>query len=136
MAVQGFGISVTFSTGFLAYIKEAEFSKFARKWIDSTNNATAVTSGSVYETGYPSKLVSPGELDVTILSDPTKAIPIGGALESITLTYPIPVGGSSAKTFVCSGCMLEYGDSFPIGDNVHGKAKLKFTGPPTVTLGT
>lgn len=132
MADQGYGATVTFSSGFMAQVLNASWDGLERGEIDTTH----MTSTNGWMTFIPSDLKNPGELTVELLFNPSTAPPITGAAETITVTFPIPSGGSTAATWACSGFMKSLSPSVPHDDRMLATAVLKFSGEPTFTAGT
>lgn len=131
-ADQGFGLSITFSSGFCALIRSVTWGGMQREFLDSSHMAT--TNG--WMTFMPSDLKDAGELSVDLLFDPDMEPPIEGALETITVTAPIPAGGSTAATWACSGALRSFEWTGPHDALMTATAALKFTGEPTITAGT
>lgn len=133
-ADQGFGVTITFSSGFLALVTNVEWSGIARDAIETTHS----TSTSGYRTWIPSDLKDPGELAIDLLFDPDDSplTPLTAAAATVTVTYPIPAGGSVAATWACSGFLTGFSVGIPIDDKMSAQATIKFTGVPTFTAGS
>lgn len=131
-ADQGFGLSITFSSGFLALIRSASWGNMNREALNTTHMGT--TNGAA--TFIPSDIEDYGELTVELLFDPDDAPPITGAAETVTVTFPIPAGGSSAATWACSGFLTSFEMTAPHDNLMTATATIKFTGEPTFTDGT
>lgn len=132
MADEGFGLTITFQSGFFAEILDASWSSISRNAIPTSHMTTP--SGAM--TFLPSDMHDPGELSVSLQFDPDTAPPIDQAAETITVTFPIPPGGSTAATWACSGFMTDYGNELPHDDKMTADATLKFSGITTFTPGT
>jgi hypothetical protein len=130
--VTGYGISITFSTGFFAKILNVDGPNMKRANIDTTY---AVVTGG-WMTFQPSDLKDPGEITVDIIFTPNTTPPLTSAAETITITYPIQPGGSTAATWSCSGYLADFKPKSPIGDKMTANCTLKWTGQPTFTPGS
>ncbi len=124
----GFGITLTFSSGFFAEITNVDGS-MSRDPVDTTHSTT--TGG--YKTFIPSDLIDHGEVEVELHFDPDvgTGIPIDGAAETVTITFPTPVGGSSGATWAASGFLTNFSFSAPIDDKMTANATLKLSGDIT-----
>lgn len=137
MADQGFGTTITFQSGLFGEVKAANFSGLTRDELDTTHMTT--TNG--WMTFIPSDLKNAGEVSVEIHWHPhTKMAAIKTAMtaaaETITITAPVPTGGSSGATFACSGFMKSCDMGLPHDGLMTSTCVLKFTGEPTMTAGT
>lgn len=132
MADTGFGTTITFDSGFLAEIRSINGPSISREFIDTSHMGTA----GGYRTSIPQDLADPGELEVEMLFDPDEEPPIDGAPESVTITWPIPSGGSTAATWVFSGSLVGFDVTAPYDDLMTATARLKIHGAITVTAST
>lgn len=96
----GHGTTITFSSGYFADIVSAERSGVSRAIVPTTSFAT--TGGQTF---VPGDTYDPGELVVEAQRDPSVAVPILGAAETITITFPT---GAPAETEVFSGFLAEH----------------------------
>jgi len=124
-----YGTSITFQTGYLAYITSVAGSGRHRDPLETTNMAS--TNG--WDTFIPSKILSAGELKVGLIYDPDKTVPVDQAAETITLTFPIPTGKTSAATFACSGFLTDFDFTGEVKGLYTANVTLKFSGQPTYT---
>lgn len=124
-----YGTSITFQTGYLAYITSVNESGYHRDALETTNMAS--TSG--WATFIPSKIMESGELKVALIYDPDKTPPIDQAAESITVTFPVPTGKTNPATFVSSGFMTDFDFTGEVKGLYTANATLKFSGVPTWT---
>lgn len=111
--------------------------EWMREWLDTTNmSITAASAGFVgNKTGIPSLYVDPGEVELTVQHVQGSTIPIGSALETIT----IKAGAfSSAQGSIAgSGCLLKYKPDMPLeGKVMTATATIRYTGPLTITAAT
>ena len=125
--MQGHGISITFSSGFFAWITDVNPSSMRREALETTNSATTTA-----RTFTPEKLVNYGDLRVTMQFDASKDPPIEGAAEAITITYPMASGASTAATWTGTGFMTAYEPTVPINGIMTATATIKWTGAITV----
>lgn len=125
----GFGIAITFQSGFFAFITAVNPSGMSRASLDTSHNA--ISDG--YMTFTPSKLSDAGGLDIEFFFKSDIAPPIDQAAESITVTWPKPSGAVTAGTWVASGFMTDFSVNAPHDGIMTGNATLKFSGKPTVT---
>lgn len=134
MADTGFGTTITFQSGWFASVTSAQWGGIKRESIDTTHMAS--TSG--WATFMPSDIKDAGELTVEMLfdADTTFITPIGAAAESVTFTFPIETGHSTAATWACSGFLTSFEIGVPMDDKMTSTAKIKFSGVPTLTAGT
>lgn len=130
----GYGLTITFASGFFAKITEASWSGYSRNAIDSSH----MTSTNGYRTFIPGDLKDVGELSVSLLFDKNAATKtnLAGAAETITVTFPTPSGGSTGGTWACSGFMTNFDMTLPMDDMMTADATIKFTGEPTLTDGS
>lgn len=125
----GFGIAITFNSGFCAYITNLDHSGLSRSAIDVSNNATVTPFGRVI---IPGKLIGPGQYSVDLLFDPNLLPPISAAAETITVTWP-KLAVTTAATWACSGFLSDFSSSSPMDDKMTAKAILTLSGAITVT---
>lgn len=128
----GYGIAITFSSGFFAEILNVDWSGMSREAIDTSHATT--TNG--WMTFIPAGLQDPGELSVEINFDPDDTPPIDGAAETVTVTFPTPVGGMTGATWAASGFMTSFEPSAPIDDRMTATSSIKFSGAVTFTDAT
>lgn len=100
MADTGFGADVTFGTQ--GFDPDWRTIDPPEETIEDVNTSHLGTTGG-YETYMAGDLIEGGELSGTAIFDPDDQPTIGGAAETITLTFPTPAGGSSGATYSFSG---------------------------------
>ena len=86
---------------------------------------------TVARTFIPGNLADPGELVVEVNLDPD-ADPfdvMGGAAETVTLTFPNPA--TSGATWAASGFATAFEAGVPLEDKMTGRLTIKFTGDIT-----
>lgn len=128
---QGHGVAITFSSGFMAWITDVSFSGMRREALETTNSAT--TSARTF---IPEKLVNYGEMRVSLQLKTSADPPIEGAAESITITWPMETGGTTAPTWTGTGFMTAYEATAPINGIMTATATIKITGTLTFTAGS
>ena len=122
--IVGTGISIAFSSGFLAEILEVRGPSAERIAIDVSHHATP-NNAHVFK---PGELVDWGELSIDIGFDPTTAAPMTGAIEEITITWP----DSGASTWVFDGFMTAFEVTNPLEDKDTASVTIKISGPVTI----
>lgn len=125
----GFGVTITFDSGFFAEITNVTTPDMNRDPIETTHSTT--TGGK--RTFIPSDLVDHGQFNVDLNFDPDDEPPIDSAAETVTITFPTPVGGSSGATWQFTGFMTNYGGAVPIDDRMTASATVKVSGDITYT---
>ena len=135
----GFGVSISFSTGFCAMITNVDWDGTERPSIDVSNNSIAVSGGTGIAGAKlftPGLIYDPGKLTVELLFDPNTAPPITGAAETITVTLPKTAGQTVGATWAASGFLESFKFGAPMEDKMTASAVLKFSGPITITSGS
>ena len=132
MADSGFGVAITFQTGFFAEILSVDPPNMTRAAITTTHSATS--GGKA--TFIPSDIVDMGEMTVEMAFDPEEDPPIDAAAETVTLSYPVKAGDTNPATWVFSGFMTSYQPTVPIDDRMTARAVIKVSGDITVTAGS
>lgn len=122
---QGHGVSIAFSSGFLAWITNVGISGFSREALPTTNSSTTVA-----HTHRPAVLYDGGTLtvDLQFNSSTSMVTPITGAIETVTITWPLAAGATTAATMSGSAFLTGFDITAPIGGIMTASAKLKFTG--------
>lgn len=123
MALQGFGTTITFATGFFAEITNVDWDGFERSNIDTSHMLT--TEG--WMTFEPSELKNPGQVTVQMYYDPGTALPITSAAETVTVTFP------DGSTEVCDGYLQAASRAVPHNEKMTCVAIIKFSGKPVLT---
>ena len=128
----GFGIAVTFQSGFFAYITSVSHNGISRQSLDISHNAIA-DSAMLFTA---SKLADWGSYDVEFWFKSDQTPPIDSAAETVTLTFPKPSGATTAATWAGSAFMTDYSWSGPHDGVMSGSATLKLAAKPTITAAT
>lgn len=132
MADVGTGATITFATsGFAAKIMSFTGPSFERPSIDKTHLADTVSRKFM-----PGDLYDAGELGIEFQFDPQLTPPISGAVETVTITWPVPSGLTNAGTWAFSGFMTNYQVSTPLEDLMTASATVKITGSVTIVAAT
>ena len=125
----GFGVTVTFSSGFVALVRGVRRRGMAREPIDTSHAAT--TNG--WMTFIPSDLKDPGEVEIDMIFKPDQTPPITGAAETVTITYPVPSGLTNGATWANSGFLTGFENECPYDALMTATAVIKFSAAPTIT---
>jgi hypothetical protein len=87
----------------------------------------------------PDDLYDPGGFDLEFFFDPNEQPPISGAIETVTITFPIPSGGMTGATLAGTAFCGKWkaGDCKP-GEPMRATARIEWTGAtgPTWTDST
>ena len=127
MADVGTGTTITFGTsGFAAALMSIDGPSRSRESVPTSHLGT-----SGYHTSMPGDLVNGGEINCTFQHNPDLSPPIPGAIETITITWPIPVGSSSGATWASSGYMTGYTPGASVDELMEASATIVLTGAPT-----
>ena len=99
MSDLGTGTTIVFATSsFTAELLSVSSSGLTREAYDTTDMST---TGSM--TKAPKKLIDQGSVEIEFAFDPDAQPPISGPTETITITFPLPDGQTTAATLVGSG---------------------------------
>lgn len=131
MASLGFGTTITFSSGFCAEITDVKIGGLSREAVDVTNFGS--TGG--FKEFIPSTLIDSGELEVELIYDTNTAPPIGGAAETVTVTFPLKSGESTGATLAATGFLTDSEEAVPIDDKMSQSVTIKFSGQRTYSPG-
>lgn len=124
----GTGTSISFGTSaFSARLVEVEWGGLKRASIQTTIMGT--TSNHTF---MPGDLVDRGELNLTFHFDPSLTPPIAGAIETVTITFPVPAGLTNGASWAASCFMTDYKPSSKIETLMEATATLKITGAITI----
>lgn len=97
--VTGHGATITFSTSGLTYAFEnIQLPTFELEDLEITDLET-----SDFKEYIAGDLDEPGEGSAVFFFDPTISLPGSGVSETITVTFNLPSGGTTAATFAGSG---------------------------------
>lgn len=125
MADIGTGCTIVFTTsGFSGEILDVK-GGFQRKSIDITNLAAAPGD---YHTKMPGDLVDAKPIVLEILFDPDKIPPILGAIETVTITFPLPAGKITAAKLVGKAFVMEWDFNIPLEEKMTGTMQIEWQG--------
>lgn len=126
------GTAIVFGTsGFSAELLSANIPSASRGSIDTTHAGTTAA-----RTFAPTDLIDWGDLEIELNFDPDEEPPLSGAAETITITWPLPAGGSTAATLAGSGFMTGFSISGTLEEKMTASATIKWTGDLTWTDAT
>lgn len=125
MARTGYGITITFASGFAAEIIGTTPNAITREPIDTTHTATA--DGAM--TFIPSDLIDYGELACDLNFDEGVTPPIESPPEPVTINFP------SGASWAFSGFLTNYAPDAPIDDRMTASVTIKASGKITITGG-
>lgn len=98
------GISIAFGTStYTAQLTGLQTPQFTRKVLNTT---TLSTTGQ--RTSIPGKLIDTEPFDISVYFDPDDIPPISAAAETITITFPVPSGGSTGATLAGTGFLVSW----------------------------
>ncbi|MBT8046399.1 MAG: hypothetical protein KJN67_04460 [Pontiella sp.] len=126
------GATITFGTsGFSQNWQSIGLPGANRGSYDTTHLGTTTA-----RTHAPIDLVDWGTLEIEFDFDPDDRPPIDQPAETITITWPLPSGGSTAATLVGSGFMTDYTVNGPLEEKMTATATIKWSGDLTFTAAT
>ena len=133
MAIEGTGATITFATsGFTAECTNIQLPELARESLETTHLGTTTA-----KTFKPAKLYDAGEVTVTVFHDPAADLIISEEPETITITYPLETGQTTAATVSFTGFVTgQGGETFKVGELMSTNLKIKVTGEITPTQGS
>lgn len=125
----GTGLTIAWGTSssFTAKITGVKLNGEEVPVIDITNMGT-----TTYREKMKGDLKEPLTVDVQIDYNPSLTYPLGSAAETITITFPIPAGGSAGATIAGTGFMSKWDADAPLEDKMTGMYTIQydgFTGP-------
>jgi len=125
----GHSTSITFSSGFFACVTSVNWSGITRESHDTTCNST--TGGKTF---IPGDLYDPGELQIEGYFDAedNPTTPMAASAETVTVTFPLQSGQTTAANWQASGFMTDYEFSAPMEGIIEFSGTLKFSGAITV----
>ena len=128
---QGHGTSITWETGFNAWIIDLQAPKLKRAALETTNNAT--TSARTFR---PEQLYDAGEMSVTLQFNAQTAPPISSAAGACVITFPMPSGGATAANWTGSGFLTGFDPAIPMNGIMTVNVTIKWTGAITFNPAT
>ena len=125
----GTGGSITFGTsGFTANITNISWDGIERVSIPTSHLGTTTA-----HTFIPGDLYDPGEVSLDIQFDPDTFPPINSAAETITVTFPLSSGGSTAADWEATGFCTGASNVVPLEALMTGTITVKMSGTIAVT---
>lgn len=114
MADVGTGTTIVFGTSsFAAEVLQINGENVSRAVIDTSHMGT---TGA--RTKMPGDLHDEGEVTMNIAFNPNNEIPVDAAVETITITFPVPSGDSNGATAAGSGFISGYSWTDPLEDKM------------------
>jgi len=106
------GATITFGTSsWTGAIQSMDISGFERAVKDRT-----VLSTTGFRQKAPGDLVDAGSVSVRFYFDPDEPPPITAAVETVTITFPVPTGSSNGATLAGTAFISAYSVSVPEAD--------------------
>lgn len=134
----GNGATVTFATSSLALAADAQTIDIGEETIELLDVSKLSTTG--YMERVASDLKDPPEVTLTVLFNTEDAAPtVGGAPETITVTFPLRTGQSAAATLAGTGVITSFKlPNLANGQVQQAQVKFKYDGDtgPTFTAAT
>ncbi len=124
----GTGASIAFDSGFLAEITNIDWGGIERVAVNTSHLLTTPA-----HTHIPGDLYDSGELSVDIHFDPDLTPPFNDVTETVTLTFPLPAGKTTAAKWVAQGFFTGIEPGIPLEDKMVATVTLKLTGEIVVT---
>ncbi len=130
--IKSAGMTVTYS-GFTARILDITGAGFNREVLDTTHQGT-----TTLKTNTPSPFSMGKPFTIKYRTNDTDAYQtlIKAAQTTLTITYPIAIGRSSAKSYACTACITDIGDTHTLGQLVEGSVEFTPSGDFTETVGS
>lgn len=132
MADQLHGLTLAFNSSFFTEITNLSWTGISRTSIDTSSNST-----TNWMTFRPSDLTNPGQLEIQGYFDHDKniATPLTSTAETITVTFALDTGETTASNWTASGFLTEFSFEGGTVDDPAAtySATLKFTGTVTPT---
>ena len=120
----GTGITISFSSSFLAEILDVSPPGASRESIQTSHMGT--TSAHIFT---PADLVDWGELVVEMAFAPSTSPPMNGAVQTIVIVFP----DTGAAIWTFQGFITGFEPSAPLEDRMTATATIKVTGSVVVT---
>ncbi|NBW11863.1 MAG: hypothetical protein EBR82_27905 [Caulobacteraceae bacterium] len=125
----GTGTTITFGTSssFTPKIRSVKITGPEVPVIDTTNLSTTGTRTAMF-----GDLKSNTMMEIEYDYNPSLTFPVG-VTETVTLTCPIPAGGTNGATISGSGGLQNYDATIPLEDKMTGTLKIQYLGTITYT---
>lgn len=129
MADTGTGTTIAFGTSsWTAQVTGIDHDGMSREALDTTTLATTVA-----RTFIPTDLLDNGEVSLEFFFDPDSTPPIDAPPETITITFPLPGGQTTAANYQFTGFLTDWSYGTPLEDLMTGTGTLKVSGAITKT---
>jgi len=135
----GHGTTIVFGTSsFSSEVVSIDWSGITRDAIDATHLASTAPSATQFGgmEKIPPDLADAGELSVEIHTDPDKIPPVNLVAETITITFPLVTGDSSATTWAGTGFVTGYSANITSGEKMTTTMTIAISGVVSVTVAT
>lgn len=133
------GLTVVFGTSaFTGDVIGLTIDGITRVAVDTSHMATAAAGAGKYGnmTFISGDLSDPGSLGLEIHFNPETTPPIDLVAETITITWPLAAGDSTAAKFAASGFCTDIGIAAPLDDKMVQSLTFKISGNVTLTAAT
>lgn len=123
-AMVGTGTTIVFGTsGFTAEILSVNGNDVSINAIDASHMGSSGSREKIFGT-----LVDEGEVEFEFAFDPDSQPPIGEAAETITITFPVPEGGSTGAKVAGTGKITKWSWSDPLEEKMTAQATITWDG--------
>lgn len=130
-----FGGTITFGTSTVLSVDILSGSR-SGVTVDDIETSHATTSGDV-KTYMAADLIEGGTYEFEVAFSPDDDVDsLLGVSNSITITYPVPSGGSTGATVVFTGYINGFDQDLPIDDRMTASLSLKVASDPVHTPST
>jgi len=129
------GMSITFDSGFFAEIINFDWSGLTREALPTSHMGVAAPgSGKVGNMLHiPGDLSEGGEISVEIHFHANTEPPLDAVAETVTVTWPLASGDSSAATWAGSGFMTSMDISAGLDEVMTATITVKMSGNVTIS---
>jgi hypothetical protein len=120
----GTGTTIAFGTSaFVAHLLSVNGSDITRPVIDSTHMETTGERTKIF-----GDLFDAGSVECEIAFDPDLQPPIGAAVETITITFPVPTGMATGATLIGTGACTAWSWTDPLEDKMTATLTVTWDG--------
>lgn len=134
MADVGTGTTIVFGTsGFTADVEEVSNDGIERAVIEASKFSTTGAMEKIF-----GDLYDAGSVTMTFHFDPDSQPPISGAVETVTITFPLPAGGTTPADVSGTAAVTAWEYTVPLEDKMTAEATITWDGGtgPTWTAST
>lgn len=140
----GMGATIVFGTsGFTGNLLDIKFGGVKREAIATSHMGITAPGSNKFgnKTFIASDLSDPGEVTFTVhlntgQSGATAQPPIDKVAETITVTFPLATGGSTAATWAFTGFVTDFDVDVQMEDAIKATVKVKISGNVSITAAT